>query len=240
MKKYLLIILVLFGTIQIAQSQVLITLLLGDKLNSPNVEFGLEGGINWAQISGMETTDYVYKWNLGFYFDIRIKNQWWLYTGVLVKSDMGVNRLSSGDLSYLDARIYTDSQTGDTIAGDYSQRMKYFLVPVMIKYKFKNRIYAAAGPQFGLMHKSWVEFDASIDDIDVKNKEYNKDLINKIDAGFMLSTGYTFMKSPGVSLGVKYYQGFVNVYKGKSGTHNRSFFITATIPIGAGEKSKDK
>ena len=51
MRKYLLIILVLFSTIQVAQSQVLITLLLGDKLNSPNLEFGLEGGINWTQVT---------------------------------------------------------------------------------------------------------------------------------------------------------------------------------------------
>jgi hypothetical protein len=240
MKKYLLIILVLFGTIQASQSQVLITLLLGDKLNSPNVEFGLEGGLNWAQIAGMETTDYVHKWNLGFYFNIRLQNQWWLYTGVLVKADMGVDKLSAGDLTFLGARTYIDNETGEAIAGDYSQKMKYFLVPAMIKYKFKNRIYAAAGPQFGLMYKSWVEFDANQNDIDITTKEYNKDLLNKIDVGFMLGTGYTFAKAHAMSLGFKYYEGFVNVYKGTPGTRNRSFFINATIPIGAGEKSKSK
>ena len=240
MKKYLFIFLILFSTIQHSQGQILITLLLGDKLNSPNLEFGLEGGINWTQVTGMETTDYAHKWNMGFYFDFRLKNQWWLYTGVLVKSDMGADKLTAGDLDFLQARIYMDNETGEAIAGDYSQKMKYFLVPLMIKYKFKNRIYVAAGSQFGLMHKSWVEFDASVDDINVVNKEYNEDIINKIDAGVMLSAGYTFMKSPGVSLGFKYYQGLVNVYKEKSGTYNRSFFITATIPIGSGEKSKDK
>lgn len=234
MKKYLFIILVFFSTIQVAQSQILITLLLGDKLNSPNLEFGLEGGINWTQITGMETQDYARKWNLGFYFDFRLKNQWWLYTGVLVKSDMGVDDLAAGDLAFLKARIYIDNETGEAIAGDYSQKMKYFLVPLMVKYKFKNRLYVAAGSQFGLMHKSWVEFNADADGTDIIAKEYNKDLLNKIDAGVMLGTGYTFMKSPGMSLGVKYYEGLVNVYKGVSGTRNRSFFINLTIPIGAG------
>jgi len=240
MKKYLFIFLILFSTIQHSQGQILITLLLGDKLNSPNLEFGLEGGINWTQITGMETQDYAHKWNLGFYFDFRLKNQWWLYTGVLVKSDMGADKLTTGDLAFLKARIYMDSETGEAIAGDYSQKMKYFLVPLMVKYKFKNRIYLAAGSQFGLMHKSWVEFNAKVDDIDVVNKEYNKDLINKIDAGIMLGAGYTFMNSPGMSLGLKYYEGLANVYKGVSGTRNRSFFINLTIPIGAGKKSKDK
>ena len=87
MKKYFIILsLLLIGFT--AQSQVLISLLLGDKLNSPNLEFGLEGGVNWTQISGMETKSFARKWNLGFYFDFRLKNQWWLYTGVLVKSNL--------------------------------------------------------------------------------------------------------------------------------------------------------
>ncbi len=45
MKRFLgiLFLLVAFSA---AQSQILITLLLGDKLNSPNLEFGLEGGVN--------------------------------------------------------------------------------------------------------------------------------------------------------------------------------------------------
>ena len=31
-----------------AQSQILLSLLFGDKLNSDGLEFGLEGGFNWA------------------------------------------------------------------------------------------------------------------------------------------------------------------------------------------------
>jgi hypothetical protein len=74
MKKNILIISLLILSFNV-QSQVLITLLLGDKLNSPNLEFGLEGGVNWTTISGLETNSFARKWNLGFYFDIRIKNQ---------------------------------------------------------------------------------------------------------------------------------------------------------------------
>ncbi len=81
-----------------AQSQILITLLLVDKLNSDGLEFGLEGGMNWTKISGLETADYARKWNLGLYFDIRIKNQWSLYTGVQVKSNFGVDGLTDTDL----------------------------------------------------------------------------------------------------------------------------------------------
>ena len=54
-----------------AHSQVLITLLLGDKLNSPGMEFGLTGGYNWSTISNMEANKSLSTFNLGFYFVIK-------------------------------------------------------------------------------------------------------------------------------------------------------------------------
>jgi len=146
MKKYLLIVVLLVAGMA-AQSQILITLLLGDKLNSDGLEFGLEGGINWTNISGMETSDYARKWNLGFYFDIRIKNQWSLYTGVLVKSNFGVDKLTDNDLMSLGATNYNNLDT-ISLTGDYSQKISSFMVPALIRYKFKNHMYFELGPQF--------------------------------------------------------------------------------------------
>ena len=77
MKKYLLLCYILFTGLS-AQSQVLITLLFGDKLNTPELEFGLEGGVMWSKISEMDSQKYLVNWNLGFYFDILIKKQWFL------------------------------------------------------------------------------------------------------------------------------------------------------------------
>ncbi len=240
MKKTVLVFFTLFIGFQ-SHSQVLITLLLGDKLNSPNLEFGLEGGINWTNISGMETNDFARKLNLGFYFDIRIKNQWFLYTGVLVKANMGVDKLTDNDLAFLGATIYNDFDDPNQRAeGDYSQKMNYFLIPALAKYKFKNHMYVEAGPQFGLMYKSWVEFEADIDGRDAIIKEYNKEKINKLDAGIMLGMGYTLFEGSGWTLGAKYYYGFVDVYKERAGTKNSSIFLKLNIPIGAGEGAKQK
>ncbi|MCF6171192.1 MAG: PorT family protein [Bacteroidales bacterium] len=238
MKKFLLIIiLVVVGFT--SQSQILITLLLGDKLNSPNIEFGLDGGVNWTRISGMETRNFATKWNLGFYFNFRLKNQWWLHTGVLVKSNMGVDKLTNNDLNFLQASIYEDS-LGMEIPGNYRQKMNYFIVPALIKYKFKNHLYVEAGPQFGLMYKSWVEFEADVDGRDAIFKEYNKEKINKLDVGVTVGLGYTLFKGTGWTLGAKYYYGFVNVYKGVPGTKNSSIFLKINIPIGAGEEAQKK
>ncbi len=228
MKKYLVILSFLLIGIS-GQSQILITLLLGDKLNQPGLEFGLEGGINWTNISEMETNDFARKWNLGFYFDIHLKNQWYLYTGLLVKSNLGVDNLTDKDLDFLKATTYEAE-------GDYSQKMNYFLVPALGKYKFKNHIYVEAGPQFGLMYKAWVEFNSDVDNRDAIIKEYNKDQINKLDAGIIAGLGYTLFKGTGWTIGAKYYYGLVDVYKDRPETKNSSFFLKLNIPVGAGKK----
>ena len=71
-----------------SQSQVLLSILFGDKLNSEGLEFGLEGGFNWSDISQLEANKRLSSFNLGFYFDFRLKNQWNIYTGVLVKAKL--------------------------------------------------------------------------------------------------------------------------------------------------------
>lgn len=212
-----------------SQSQVLISLLLGDKLNSEGLEFGLEGGYNWSKVSGMETNKSLSTFNLGFYFDIRLKNQWYLYTGVLVKANMGMDKLTANDLVFLQAEVYEQE-------GDYSQKMNYFLVPILPKYKFKNHFYVEVGPQLGLMYKSWVEFNSDIEGTTATISEYNEDMINKFDAGMMAGLGYTLLKGNGMTMGVKYYYGFIDVYKGRSGTKNSSLFLKLNIPIGAEKK----
>lgn len=220
------------------KSQVLITILFGDKLNSPNLEFGLEGGYNWSTITGFQSNKPLSTLNLGFYFDFRIKKDFYIYTGVLVKSNLGLSSLSTEDLVALNSDLLLDS-TGFAVDGNYSQRLNYFLVPILAKYRHKSNVYIEAGPQMGLMYKSWVQFDADVDGKDATIKDYNKDDINRFDIGVMVGAGYKFKTGPGWSVGVKYYYGLRDVYKNIANTKNNVFFIKANIPIGAGKK-KDK
>ncbi|WP_417858543.1 porin family protein [Xanthomarina gelatinilytica] len=231
MQKYLLCLFLVFVS-HTTSSQVLLTLLFGEKLNSPNIEFGLEGGYNWSDISGLESSNRLGTFNLGFYFDFKLKNQLYLYTGVLVKSNLGIDDLSLSDVeaSGID---YIDDQ------GSYSQRINYFLVPAFAKYVFDNKIYVEAGPQFGLRYKAFVEYYYENDDVEITIRQENKNNINPIEAGAGLGVGYKFSKTGGLSVGVKYFQGFVNVYKGNSNTKNNSLFLKMNLPIGA-KKSANK
>ena len=236
MKKYLLILFFLLVGYTI-QSQVLIALLLGDKLNTGNIEFGLDGGLNYASISGMDTNDKLSEFNLGFYFDIKMKEQWFLNTGVLVKSTLGIDELSMNDLEFLNATIYLD-QNDDILEGDYRQKMSYFLIPALAKYKFKNNFYAEGGLQIGWMYKSWIQFDSKVEKNSARIKENNKDMINWFDMGIAAGAGYRLLNGYGWTLGVRYYYGFLDVYKDKSGTKNSSLFLKLNIPFGVGEETK--
>lgn len=212
------------------QSQVILSLLFGDKLNSESLEFGLEGGLNWSNISELNSSQRLSSFNLGFYFDFKLKNQWNLYTGVLVKAKLGIDKLTDNDLTLLGIETYDE-------IGTYSQKINYFIVPALIKYNFQNRIYIELGPQFGLKYKSWVEFNSNENNKEIKIKDFNKDQINVLDAGITIGTGYKLISKKGMTIGVKYYYGLTNVYKDIEGTKNNSIFLKLNIPIGA-EKEK--
>lgn len=174
-RKTLLNLLFLFS-VQAVSSQVLITLLLGDKLKSPNIEFGLEGGYNFSDISGLDSSNRLGTFNLGFYFNFKMQEQLYLYTGVLVKSNLGTADLSLADLEASGVNFISHD-------GTYTQRINYFIVPAYAKYVFNNNIYVEAGPQFGLRYKAYVEYVNEAGGIDTRIRQDNKDAINPIEAG---------------------------------------------------------
>src|SRR6476619_7674549 len=91
-KKLLLVSLMLAG--YRGQSQVIISLIFGDKLNSDKIEFGLDGGLNWTTLHGLPNANSMLGFNLGFYFDFKLKDpNWMVNTGVIVKSPMGAEGL---------------------------------------------------------------------------------------------------------------------------------------------------
>ncbi len=220
-----------------AQSQVLISLLFGDKLNSDKIDFGLEGGGNFSKISGMDSKRYMPDWNIGFYFVINMKKSWYFNTGVLVKAKTGTGYLTQNDLTFLNMK-FPDSCT--SAEGKYHQKINTFMVPMMVRYMFKNRFYVEGGLQGSLRYNAWVEYTSQSDDYDVKLKKYNKEATNPIDFGALAGVGYRLKARTGMTFGVKYYYGFANIYKGVSGSKNSAFFLKMNIPIGAGEKAQKK
>ena len=216
-----------------AHSQVLIALLLGDKLNTGKIEFGLDGGVNFSNIGNMDSNSFSRELNLGFYFDIKMKEQWYLNTGVLVKSTLGLDNLTEADLEFLNATTY-DAE------GEYKQRINYFIVPALARYKFKNNMYAELGPQFGLATKAFIQFDSDVDGNEARIRETNTDMINRFDMGIAGGVGYRLLKGLGWTIGARYYYGFLDVYKDLSGSKNSSLFLKLNVPIGLSLEKKEE
>lgn len=233
MRNYLLIATFLL-CIQSVNSQVLISLVFGDMLNSPKVEFGLEGGANFSTISNLEGAKNRTDFNLGFYFDFKLKNPaWMINTGVIVKSTMGADGLAVYSLD--------DEVLDNAFAeGHVDRKINYFNVPIMIKYKFENNIYVKAGTQLGLLGKAFDEFQNDYEGEKLEYKKNIRDQIHVIDAGLAIGLGYRLMGGNGMNIGVNYYHGLVTVMKGDSSPnqYNRSFYITAGIPIGKAKAAK--
>lgn len=232
LRRFILLLLLSF-VMHTAQSQVIISLLLGDKLNTGKIEFGLDGGLSLSNLSGLDNSDYLRTFNLGFYFDFKLKKQpWMIHTGVIVKSTMGAD----------DLPVYSLNNTNlDSVfaGGDVQRRLSYFNVPVLIKYRFKNNFYAEAGPQLGLFYKAFDEFSNNYDDNELT---YSKDIrkgYHTLDAGVTVGLGYRLFKGNGMNLGIRYYHGLVDVAASPGeNMANRSWYFVAGIPIGVAKAKK--
>ena len=239
MKKYFFIFLLLFFSVQMMQGQVLISLLLGNKLNSGKLVFGLDGGANFSNISNIDPSKYKSGFNIGFYFDILLKEKknWYLHTGVIVKSPLGAKDLNIYSLN--DPDLDSVFSTGSV-----DRKLKYYNVPILIKYQFKNRMFVELGPMLGLLARnSHDEFYADINSS--KDLTYKRELVdeyNRIDVGVEAGIGYQFHANHGMYFAARYYQGLRNVTKEKPPNPqlNSSIYLVVGIPIGASERAKEK
>lgn len=233
--KRLLLFLSFYFVIQSAQSQVLISLLLGETLNSGKVEFGLDGGVNFPTIRGLSEGEMHSNFNIGFYFDIKMKNTKWMYhTGVMVKASLGTYGLPVYSLN--------DAALDSSFAGGQIRRkINYFSVPFMMKYKFNNNFFAEGGIMPSLRHKSYDLFMSSVDGNDLEYKKDIRDELHQIDFGLIGGLGYRLMGGNGMNLGVRYYYGLTDITIDDStpDQFNESLYLYVGIPIGAG-KAKER
>jgi len=218
-----------------ANSQILISILFGDKLNSPNLEFGLDGGLNMSRISGLESKSYAVDLHLGFYFDFRIKEELWFNTGVLVKSSQGANNLTKNDVLslYPNLKTYLDS-------GQYSQSLGSFNVPLMLKYRFKNHFFIELGPQVSLLTRARLNYVHSFNDVKLTTSANNRDSFNRFDVGLVSGIGYKLRKGKGMNIGVKYYVGLTDITKSNAGVNkNNVIYFKVDIPIGREKEAEN-
>lgn len=195
-----------------------------DKKEKIQVEPRLESGYSLSNISGMETHNYASSFYLGFYGGFRIKNQWSLNPGILFRANMGVDKLTETDVKNLEAPVFEPS-------GNYRQVIRALNIPVLVRYTFGNQVYLEAGPEIGFRVQGFVEYKFGSEGIEARSKELNRNKINQTDFGFAGGIGTRILKDKAWTVGLKYYRGLVNVYKGMAGTKINSICLIVNIPF---------
>jgi hypothetical protein len=219
---------------QIGHSQVLISLLFGEKLNSDKIEFGLVGGFNRSYLMDIPEANGENNFNLGFYFHILMKNQSYLSTGVLVKSAVG----ATGMPTYLIGEEDFDNLYED---GTLTTQIKYFHVPILFHQRFNNRWYLEGGFQLGLRSKAKDIFTTKVLDGDLEYITDVSDDYKRLDAGLLGGIAYKWKKQiKSVSTGINYYYGLMNVSDLPGTTiRNSAIYLYVKVPIGAGKKGTE-
>ena len=229
------IFIILVFTANTARSQVVISLLFGEKLNSDKIEFGLIGGFNWSELYDLEEASALTNFNLGFYFHFKVAENSFLSTGVLVKSDLGTTGMETYQIGEPDFdSVFVD--------GKLTKRIAYFHVPILYQYRFKDRFYLEGGIQAGLRTSAQDIFTKSEFGGDLEYIRNTRSEYTVLDAGLLGGFGIKFKQQPkSMSMGLRYYYGLVNVSTIENTTlKNSSIYLFIKIPIGVkGDPDKE-
>ena len=209
------------------KAQVLISLLFGEALNTPKTEFGVIGGLNRSYLNDISGSEGLNHFNLGFYFHVNVKNNSFISTGVLVKSNVGATGMPVYSLGNAE---FDSVYKGGTL----TKKISCFYVPIMYHHRFNNRWYVEAGPQAGLRTKAVDIFETSTLDGDLTYVKDVKKQYKYLDFGLTAGAGYKFNQEiKSMAVGINYYIGLVNVSKTPDATmKNSSIYLYIKIPIG--------
>jgi hypothetical protein len=156
---------------------------------------------------------------------------WFVSTGVRVKSTMGAEGIAVYSLN-------NENLDNVFATGSITRKLNYFNVPVMMKYMFKNHLYAQAGIQLGLKYRSTDQFiNTVVDDEDLSYKVDIKNQYHPLDGGLCAGLGYRLIGGNGMNIGVQYYYGLVDVRISDASPDefNRTLYVNVGIPIGKGK-----
>jgi hypothetical protein len=210
-------------------AQIIIGLLFGEALNTEKIEFGLTGGLNRSNFNGYNGSEGLNNFNLGFYFHIMLKENSFISTGVLVKSNVGATGMPTytlGDPSF--DEIFED--------GVLTTKINYFYVPIMYQHRIKNRLLVEGGIQSGLRSGAFDYFELESNGGELEFRKHVGSDFTRLDFGFIGGLGYKLKNDlKSMSVGILYYRGIVDVKKTTDAlVNNSSLNVYLRIPIGTG------
>ena len=213
-----------------ARSQVILSLIFGDKLNSDELMFGLHLQYSWNNLSNMEPSSSLKKFNLGLFLTYKLNDKWQINTEPMAKYSRGASGMTPYTLGdpALDA-TYT--------GGSFTRTAGYVGLPITARYLIAERFFIEAGPNIELRINAEDEFKVATPYGDQLLKIDSKDLTSRWDFGFLTGAGTYLGKGKDIALGIRYAPGISDVMKDYDGTQaHQAFYIYTNIPIGRKKK----
>ena len=107
----------LFVFLGSARSQVILSLIFGDKLNSEELMFGIHMQYSWNTLSNMEPSSSLKKFNLGLFLTYKLNERWQINTEPMAKYSRGATGMTPYTLGdpALDATFASGSFSGQRV-----------------------------------------------------------------------------------------------------------------------------
>jgi hypothetical protein len=217
-----------------AHSQVLIALLVGDKLNSDKFELGLQLAGNWQNLTGLEGTNGRFSVGFGIYATLKLGEKLSLQPELLFKDPRGAKDVP--------AEVFGNADL-DPLLQDaaVTAKLAYVSLPVILKYSLTPQLSLGFGPQIGFLSSAKKVYVAEVyAQEDLVFKDDIKSALNDVDLALAFNLEYKLMKKKGVHIGLRYYLGLTDIYKDNPGDPVKNSVVQLNIGIPLGGRSKGR
>jgi hypothetical protein len=213
----------------VANGQVLLGILFGDKLASEKFHIGLTAGANVSTISGVDDNKSKVGLVLGLLGEWKLGKRLYLQPELLPFYYAGAKNMPPGgldDIPELEPEVRDKSR---------QTNLKYFEIPILFKYALGNgQWHLGAGPQIGFLLSAQDVYNGVISN-EITIKADRKDILNSTDAGVTFVLEYKVGQNP-FAMGVtaRYYLGLTDILKDNAGDalYNRVFTLGITMAMG--------
>jgi hypothetical protein len=234
MKKSIVVAFFVLFLVNMANAQVLIAILFGDKLSSEKFELGIRLAGNFADLTNI--TDSKTRASLGFglYAAIKMNEKFSLQPEFLFRSPMGAKGISpvlTGDPN-LDPLI---------VDADVTTQLTYISIPVLAKYSFRENVSFGIGPQFGILTGAKNKYVAEVFEADdLVFNDNVKSQFQSFDVGLVFNLEFKLQRKKGINVNLRYYLGLTDTIKNNPGDAVKNSVISIAIGIPMGKKEKDE
>ncbi|GMQ34216.1 porin family protein [Algoriphagus taiwanensis] len=215
-----------------AKSQVLISLIFGDKINSEKNLFGIHFNESLNSISNFEGTKAIPTFNLGLFFTHKLNEQWMINVEALPKYRKGAKDLAFYSLE--------DPNLDQIFSmAEINRQINYLGLPISARYLLKDRWFVETGPQINFRLGATDIFTKTSNEDEVIYKKDIREEVARWDFGYVAGIGFLLGKNQENTLGIRYHGGLTDVLPDYPGTNSHAqWAIYTNLPIGRG-KVKD-